>query len=235
MQVKVLLKQNLMPKFYRSYALSFVKECLKTGNKDLYSEIYETKKVVEKKPFSFEIFFRGAKIGDMYLIEKLPVLSFSTNNAELLNAFLKGLTVLSNTGYSFYISEHLQDIVKPKILKIEKKLISNVLSFKNFLLPESAERWKEETKGMSLKEKVMFYFTNQGIKIKEIYHLKEKKIIEHKFRNIVLKVRPIELSIKVEADSKEKLMDVVYNGIGWFSSEGFGYTKPVRKKAKMAT
>jgi len=205
MEIKILLNQNLMPQFYRNYALSFVKNAIKTGDKRVFAKLYETEKVLKKKPFSFEIFFKGTKVGDMYLVEKKPILTFCTNNAEILGTFLKGLTVLSAKGYEFFVSEHLSDRAKPKILSINKKLISNTLSFKNFLLPEMAENWKRNTDGMSLEEKVRVYFANQGLHIEEM------------------------LTVKVKASSKEKLMEVVYNGIGWFSSEGFGYTKPVKK------
>ena len=232
MEIKVLLKQNLMPKFYRNYALSFVKNCLKEGDKNIYTEFYGTEKVLRKKPFSFDIYFKGSKVGDMYFIEKQPILKFSTTSPGILSAFLKGLSMLSTKGHQFGLSEHLLDKAYPKLLGVDKKLISNILSFKNFLLPESAKRWRENTEGMSLEEKVRFYFANQGLQIEEIYHLKEKKFVKHKFRNVILTVKPLELTVRVRAENKEKLMEITYNGLGWFSSEGFGYTNPVRKVEK---
>ncbi|NPA53856.1 MAG: hypothetical protein GXO21_04240 [Aquificae bacterium] len=233
MEVKVLLSQDLIPKFYRNYALSLVKEAIKLGNKAVYIRLYETEKVVEKKPFNFEIFFKGTPTGDFYLVDKKPILKFSTTNGEILSAFIKGVLVLSKRGYEFYISEHLKDKVKPKLLGMEKKIISNTLFIPNFLLPESAKDFKEKTKGMRLEEKVKFYFESQGFKVLEILRLKQKRPVKHKFRDIILMVNPIELEIKVSAESKDKLLDAVYNGIGWFSSQGFGYIKPVLRAVKV--
>jgi len=229
MQVKVLLKQNLLPKLANNFAFSVVKRAFSIGNEDLYKDFYE-KKPRDKKPFSFMIRYKGSFTGEFFLLDKFPVLYFSTNDALVLSAFLKGI---SNFGvYEFYLSEHLKDKTTVKVLSVEKKFISNVLDISNLLLPYSEKTFKEITKDMTLEEKVKYYFSQKNMEVKEILHLKEKKPIKHRIQDAVLTVRPIDLKIKVNAKDKETLMKHIYNGIGWFKSEGFGYVVPVKKPSK---
>ena len=232
MEVRILLKQGLMPKFYRNFALSLVKEALKKGNSEVYNDFYETEKVLHKKPFSFDISFKGSLIGDFYLLEKSPILRFSTSDSSVLSSFLRGINILSGEKYKAFVSEHLEETITPEIKDIGKKYVSNVLKIPNFLLPYHARNFREKVTGLPLDEKVRFYFESQGIEIIDIESLKPKGRIKHKFRDKILELRPLSLTVKVKAESREKLMDVIYNGIGWFSSQGFGYVIPVRKSIK---
>lgn len=230
MEIKLILNQSLLPKLANAYAFSVVKRLIFLGDKSLYGEYYE-ENPKDKKPFSFSLLYKGSFTGEFFLLDRNPVLRISTTNARLLKALLRGIEEFGS--YEFYLSEHLKDTATLKLISVQKKIISNVLQMDSFLLPYRAYDFIEKTKGMSLEEKVRFYFREKGLTVRHIYWLKKKKLLWHKIREDVFPVEPIALRVKVEARDKQTLIELTYNGLGWLKSEGFGYVVPVRKKVEV--
>jgi len=232
MEVIVNVSQKLLPKKFRNYALSLIKAAIQRGNPSLFSYYYEENPNM-KKPFSYHFHFKGDNMKAFYILNGNARLYFSTNNVEILTAFLIGMKQLEKEGYEFYLTEHLTDKAKVKILSARKKKITNKIQILSFLLPDSEKVFSEKTKGLDLKEKIKFYFAEKGLKVKDLnFYYCTKNPIHHRFLDMDLLLNPINVNIEFENPNNELLEDIVYNGVGWFKSQGFGYVRPIFKEAR---
>ncbi len=100
--------------------------------------------------------------------------------------------------------------------------------FKNFVLPYKGKEFSEKTKGKSLREEVEFYFRSKGFSIRRI-RIENPRQVKHKLNDKIFYVEAFTLAVELSAPDKEKLYELFYNGIGWLSSQGFGYAEKLRK------
>ncbi|MCX7757927.1 MAG: CRISPR-associated endoribonuclease Cas6 [candidate division WOR-3 bacterium] len=124
-----LKKETLMPKDYRRYLISLVKEAIKKSGSDgeqFYNKYYSSN---IPKPFTFSAYFPSKSDNSKNMIgENYFNFYFSSNNYEFLMRVYNGLNYIKNEKFILFNTE-IEDIKNFNLLP-EKRFDKNEITFK---------------------------------------------------------------------------------------------------------
>jgi len=252
MRLSIYLEINkpIIPADYRRIFMSYIKHCIESTNRDLFSMLYDTPNVL--KPFTFSVYFpdieeskrndsNSEKLKELNCGQK-AIINFSTNDNEILISLYNYKGNVRNKKYTYNKDNlQLELTCKRMVLQPYRKIKENKLTFKTLspvLINESSEKRltylyypdnKEEFKAslkFNLEEIRKKFLPDVNDEIKFEINTCKKMVVNHYNQYMTANNFVIEIS------SSPKILQLFYDvGIGVRRSQGFGMLEIVKSNS----
>ncbi|GAB6075255.1 hypothetical protein [Desulfurobacterium crinifex] len=217
------LTSPILPaKDYRRAGLVVIKGLIQKAFPELYDRWYETEEK-ERKPFTFQVNFKGNRAGDFVILEKPFTLQVS-GEEKFLNAIQEAFYSLKKTEIPLKIGDAYTVLSPVGMKTIEIPVLSRV-RFSDLLIPYEDKSFLSRYGRYPLFQQFIYYFEDNGFSIKDVLFFRTKTVY-HRFKGELYRFTAIETEIEIEADEK-KLVKLYRFGMGWHRSAGFGFPIPV--------
>jgi CRISPR/Cas system endoribonuclease Cas6 (RAMP superfamily) len=217
------LTSPILPaKDYRRAGLVVIKGLIQKAFPKLYDRWYEAEEK-EKKPFTFQVNFKGKRAGDFIILEK-PFTVQVSGEENFLNAIQEAFYSLKKTEIPLKIGD-AYTVLSPVGMKTIKIPVSSRVKFSDLLIPYEDKGFLSKYGELPLFQQFIYYFEDNNLNIKDVLFFRTKTVY-HRFKGELYKFTAIETEIEIEVDEK-RLIELYRFGMGWHRSAGFGFPVPV--------